>query len=400
MVALNRDLREAKEVSIAPIFIQKTYPVLRSVKNGQLSLEQARTQLQAFPAPAANPPASLTTAHNESCLGNKRLAYHVSPSTAQMATTSKQTPGQSRPPVSPLPTLRTLSILNPLSPPQLSDEPHDLGTDEEEREEEWEREVFQKIKGEEIERKLTLRGSRPNASKYIDDQGEVKESTAPEIKGPSLVPCERCVNLGLNCLAFNMTRRSVCSNCYKKKTRCSNSKKAMKEVRKGGAPARNKSRPEATPKPRRVLSTRVDELEQVIDGLQAEVSQQDRNEKMENALLTIANFVQKHTELVEAQAEAERGMARRLHMLEAAMAAAGIPIPRADDGLLANSHPSSGPLPSSSRTPVDDVPTPPPSVSTPTTPYLAQAGRKRTVSNVSTDSPSARAKILRVTEPF
>jgi hypothetical protein len=397
MVALNRDLREAKEVSIAYIFIQKSYPIMRSVKDGQLSLEQARTQLQAFPAPTANPPASSTTAYNKSRIGNKHLTYHVSPPEIR-ATTSEQTLGQSQPLGSLLPTLRTLSILNPLSPLQLSDEPQGLGADEEEREEEWEREVFQKIKGEDIEQKLTLRGPGPNASKYLDDQGEVKESIAPDIKGPSLVPCERCVSLGFNCLAFNTTRRSVCSNCYKRKKKCSNFKKATREPRNGGARARSKSRPRATPKPRRVLSTRVDELEQVIDGPHAEVSQRDRNEKMENALLTIANFVQKHTELVEAQAKAERGTARRLQMLEAALPAAGIPIPRADDGLLANTQLSSGPLPSGSHTLVNDVPPDP--VSTLATPYVAQAGRKRTVSDVSAESPStnARAKTLRVLE--
>ena len=205
-----------------------------------------------------------------------------------------------------------------------------------ETEEDREMKGFQNmIREEQIDRKPTLRSPGPVPKKYVDDKNELQlESKEPTIQGPSLVACERCIKSGGQCLAFNTIRRSVCSNCRQRRVRCSNSRKSMKQAAMGENNGEYKPQPsEAMPKSRRTvgprkqaLSRRVDELEQVIEELRAESVKRERNERLEDAILTMSNFVHQHTASVDARLQIEQATAERIRALEERLLVAGIPI--------------------------------------------------------------------------
>lgn len=201
-------------------------------------------------------------------------------------------------------------------------------------EEDRQMQELQNIKEEGSDRKTAYRIPGPIPKKYVDDKNEVQESKEPTIQGPSLVACEQCVKYGRECLAFNTTRRSVCSSCRQKRVRCSNSRRSMlKQAAMREQTGDHKSQPEAKPNLRRtvgprrqVLSRRVEELEQIIEEMRAEVIKRERNDQLEDAILTMSNFIQQHTAALDTQLRNERATAQRVHALEEALRVASIPI--------------------------------------------------------------------------
>lgn len=201
-------------------------------------------------------------------------------------------------------------------------------------EEDRQMQELQNIKEEGIDRKTAYGMPGPMPKKYVDDKNEVQESKEPAIQGPSLVACEQCVKYGRQCLAFNTTRRSVCSNCHQRRVRCSNSRKSMlKQAAMGEETGDYKPQPEAKPNLRRtvaprrqVLSKRVEELEQVIEEMRAEVVKRERNDQLEDAILTMSNFIQQHTAALDTRLQIEQATAQRVRALEKTLLIAGIPI--------------------------------------------------------------------------
>jgi hypothetical protein len=272
----------------------------------------------------------------------------------------------------------------------------------EEVEEDRQMQELQNIKEEEIDRKTADGIPGPMPKKYVDDKNEVQESKEPTIQGPSLVACERCVKYGRQCLAFNTTRRSVCSNCRQQRVRCSNSRKSMKQAAMGEKTGDHKPHPGATPKSRRtvgprrqVLSRRVEELEQVIEELRAEVVKRERNDQLEDAILTMSNFIQQHTASLDARLQIEQATAQRLRSLEVTLLAAGLPIPAPlvpDAGIASRTRNDAPPISSKS------VPSLPSTSTDPQRGVLllplhhVQGGRKRVGSEVLSIPKRARSE--------
>ncbi|KIM38796.1 hypothetical protein M413DRAFT_29746 [Hebeloma cylindrosporum] len=295
MASLNDDLKARNFVEIAPTtFVQEVVRIILLVANKQISVEQARLQ---------------------------SIALTLTPDALRGASTN----GDSE----------TSGVI----PSQIkAGVPAQAGTNtrmREEAEEEPQMQELQKtIKEEQTDPKTSYRTPGPMLTKYVDNENEVEESKEPTIQGPSLVACERCIERGKQCLAYNTTRRSVCSNSHAKRVRCSNSRKSMKEAAMAKSKLNGDPQPDAKPQlgrtvgPRRqALSRRVEELEQVIEELKAEVVKRQRNDQLEDAILTMSNFIQQHTASLDARVQGEQATAQRVRALEATLLVSGIPVP-------------------------------------------------------------------------
>ena len=342
MASLNDDLKARKHSEIAPTtFVQEVVRIILLASNKQISVEEARLKSIAL----MHPPNSLRAISTNS--GSETLDRQLGPPHFLYTAPGAQLPPQIKSDIGAATDIRSYAN-GSLNPQPLAQEKHtdqdtgvntrdtrnQEGNDQSETEEDREMKKFQNmVKEEQIDRNAAFRTPGPMPKKHVDDKNELQESKEPPILGPSLVACERCIKSGRQCLAFNTTRRSVCSNCRKRRVRCSNSRKSMKQAAMEGNNGDHKPQPEAKPKLRRTvgprrktLSRRVDELEQVIEELRAEFVKQERNERLEDAILTMSNFVHQHTASADARLQIEQATAERIHTLEERLLVAGIPI--------------------------------------------------------------------------